>query len=179
MTDILQKAAKEPVASAALAIAILGAATILGAWYFQYGLGLQPCPLCLEQRYAYYFAIPLAVLAALGVSVGASRKAIVAAFIVIALGMLWNAGLGAYHAGVEWKFWPGPSTCAAAGSLNPADILDALDRPIHPPSCEDAAWRLAGISMAGYNALISAGLAGISLLAAFAPRTGDDLGRND
>src|SRR5439155_569511 len=53
-----------PVAAAAIAIAAVGAATILGAWFFQYALGLRPCPLCLEQRYAYYFAIPLAVVAA-------------------------------------------------------------------------------------------------------------------
>ncbi len=85
-----------------------------------------------------------------------------------------------YHAGAEWKFWPGPSTCAAAGGLNAGDLLDALNKPIHPPSCEDAAWRMFGISMAGYNAVISAGLAALSFLAAFAPRTtGDDLGRND
>src|SRR5690606_354239 len=95
VTDILQKIAREPVAAAAMGIAFLGAATILGAWYFQYVLGLQPCPLCLEQRYAYYFAIPLAILVMLGASVGASRKVLIAAFAVIALGMLWNAGLGA------------------------------------------------------------------------------------
>src|SRR4051795_13358391 len=55
-----------PVTTAALAIALIGAVTIAGAWFFQYGLGLKPCPLCLEQRYAYYFAIPLAVMVALG-----------------------------------------------------------------------------------------------------------------
>src|SRR5262245_33379204 len=99
MTGFTQAVEKQPVHFAALAIAGLGAATILGAWYFQYVLGIQPCPLCLEQRYAYYFAIPLAVLALLGLSVGASRKVMVAAFVVIALGMLWNAGLGTYHAG--------------------------------------------------------------------------------
>ena len=51
-----------PLVSAAVAIAVVGAATVLGAWFFQYGLGLKPCPLCLEQRYPFYFAIPLAVL---------------------------------------------------------------------------------------------------------------------
>ena len=65
-----------PVAAAAIAIAAVGAATILGAWFFQYALGLKPCPLCLEQRYAYYFAIPLAVMVLVGDKVGASRKVI-------------------------------------------------------------------------------------------------------
>src|SRR4029453_12312634 len=93
-----------PVASATIAIAAVGAATILGAWIFQYGLGLQPCPLCLEQRYAYYFAIPLALMVLVGDQVGASRKVLFAALVAIALGMLWNAGLGVYHSGIEWKW---------------------------------------------------------------------------
>ena len=80
-----------PVASAAIAIAAVGAATILGALILQYGLGLQPCPLCLEQRYAYYFAIPLALMVLVGDQVGASRKVLFAALVAIALGMLWNA----------------------------------------------------------------------------------------
>ena len=108
-TDMIRA---RPVAAAALAIAVVGAATILGAWFFQYGLGLKPCPLCLEQRYAYYFAIPLAVMVALGDQAGASRKVLLAALIAIALGMLWNAGLGVYHSGVEWKWWEGPQECS-------------------------------------------------------------------
>src|SRR5437868_10817005 len=82
-----------PVASAAIAIAVTGAATILGAWILQYGMGLQPCPLCLEQRYAYYFAVPLAVMVAVGDQAGASRKVLLAAVVAIAAGMLWNAAL--------------------------------------------------------------------------------------
>lgn len=161
---------------AALLASVMMLAT---AHLFEY-FGYQPCLLCLKQREVYWAAIAVAVAA-----IAARRllKGVAAAVLVsdVLLGLVFLTGMvvAVYHAGAEWKFWPGPSTCAAAGSLNPADILDALDKPIHPPSCEDAAWRLAGISMAGYNALISAGLAGVSLLAAFAPRTGDDLGRND
>src|ERR1700681_4815206 len=93
-----------PIATAAIAIAIGGAATILGAWFFQYGLGYMPCPLCLEQRYAFYFGVPLAVLVWLGESVGASRKVLLLALFAIAAMMIWNPGLSTYHAGVEWKF---------------------------------------------------------------------------
>ena len=156
-----------PLAAAAIAIAVVGAAAILGAWFFQYGLGLKPCPLCLEQRYAYYFAIPLAVMAALGDQVGASRKVLMAALVVIALGMLWNAGLGVYHAGVEWKWWLGPQECSgplddfgSAGSL-----MDKL-KSISIVRCDDAAWRFLGLSLAGYNALISLFLAIIAAWAA-------------
>ena len=99
--------ASRPVLAAAVAVAVVGAATILGAWFFQYGLGIKPCPLCLEQRYAYYFAVPLAAMVALGDQAGASRKVLLGALIAIAAGMLWNAGLGVYHSGVEWKLVAG------------------------------------------------------------------------
>src|SRR5262245_42165806 len=88
-----------PVAAAATVVAVVGAAAILGAWFFQYGLGLKPCPLCLEQRYPYYFAIPLAVMVLAGDHAGAKRKVLMLALAAIALLMLWNAGLGVYHAG--------------------------------------------------------------------------------
>ena len=69
----------EPAKLAATLVLLLGLATIGGAWFFQLVIGLPPCPLCLEQRYAYYFAIPLAALVLLGLSFGASRKVLVAA----------------------------------------------------------------------------------------------------
>ena len=90
------------------------ARAILGAYFFQYVLGLPPCPLCLEQRYAYYVSMPLAAMILLGVSVGSSRKVLMLALLAIAVAMLWNAGLGVYHSGVEWHWWPGPQDCSGA-----------------------------------------------------------------
>src|SRR6059058_3024468 len=92
---------QEPIALAAAGVAALGLAAILGAYFFQYVVGLPPCPLCLEQRIAYYVSIPLAALIMLGVSVGASRKVLMLALVAIAVAMLWNAALGVYHSGVE------------------------------------------------------------------------------
>ena len=139
-----------PVASAAIAIAVVGAAAILGAWFFQYGLGLKPCPLCLEQRYAYYFAIPLALMVALGDHFGASRKVLTAALVAIALGMLWNAGLGVYHSGIEWKWWAGPQECSGAlDSLGvPGGLLNQL-QSISVVRCDEAAWRFLGLVARG------------------------------
>jgi len=152
-----------PVSSAAIAIAVVGAVTILGAWFFQYGLGLKPCPLCLEQRYAYYFAIPLAVMVVLGDHAGASRKVLLAALIAIALGMLWNAGLGVYHSGVEWRWWQGPQECSGAlDDLGSGGLLNKL-QSITVVRCDEAAWRFLGLSLAGYNALISLVLAAIAI----------------
>ena len=168
MTDITTDMIRtRPVAAAAIAIAAVGAATILGAWFFQYGLGLKPCPLCLEQRYAYYFAIPLAAMVALGDQVGASRKVLLAALIAIALGMLWNAGLGVYHSGVEWKWWAGPQECSGAlEGLGSAGALANRLESFNVVRCDDAAWRFLGLSLAGYNALISVALAAIAAWAA-------------
>jgi disulfide bond formation protein DsbB len=158
-----------PVASAAIAIAVAGAATVLGAWFFEYALGLKPCPLCLEQRYAYYFAIPLAVMVLLGDHVGASRKVLFAALVAIALAMLYNAGLGVYHSGIEWKWWAGPQECS--GPLDdlstPGGLLERLES-ISVVRCDEAAWRFLGLSLAGYNALISLALAAIAACAAAA-----------
>jgi disulfide bond formation protein DsbB len=158
-----QLARNRPIAAAAIAVAVGGLATILGAWIFQYGFGYKPCPLCLEQRYPYYFAIPLAALVVLGESVGSSRKVLIAALAVIVAGMLWNAGLGAYHAGVEWKLWAGPRDCSGAleGLGSASDLLGRLDR-VNVVRCDEAAWRFLGISLAGYNVLISLALAAIA-----------------
>jgi disulfide bond formation protein DsbB len=156
-----------PMAAAALAIAVVGAAAILGAWFFQYVVGLKPCPLCLEQRYAYYFAVPLAVLVVLGDQFGASRKVLIAALIAIAAGMLWNAGLGVYHAGIEWGWWPGPQECSGTGaSVGPAGSLVKQLESFSVVRCDEAAWRFLGLSLAGYNALISLALAAIAAYAA-------------
>ena len=151
-----------PLAAAAMAVAAVGTAAILGAWFFQYGLGLKPCPLCLEQRYPYYFAIPLAVLVLLGDQYGASRKVLVAALAVIALGMLWNAWLGVFHSGVEWKWWPGPQACSGApDSLGGGGLLERL-KTVTVVRCDEAPWRFLGLSLAGYNALISLALAAVA-----------------
>ena len=155
-----------PVASTAIAIAVTGAAAILGAWIFQYGMGLKPCPLCLEQRYAYYFAVPLAVMVAIGDQAGASRKVLLGALVAIAVGMLWNTALGVYHSGIEWKLWAGPQECSGSGSgLDTARGLAEQLQSVNVVRCDEAPWRFLGLSLAGYNALISLLLA---LVAAWA-----------
>jgi disulfide bond formation protein DsbB len=152
LADTLQA---RPIAAAAVAVAVGGAATILGAWFFQYVLGYLPCALCLEQRYVYYFGIPLAVLIVLGEQVGASRKVLLLALLAVTAGMIWNTGLSTYHAGVEWKWWPGPRDCSGPlDSLSGGGLLRDL-QSIHVPRCDDAAWRFLGISLAGYDAVIS------------------------
>jgi disulfide bond formation protein DsbB len=157
----------ERMKTATYLIIIGGALTIGGAWFFQFVLGYEPCPLCLDQRIAYYVSIPLAVLIALGAEYGASPKVLTLALIAIAAAMIFNAGLGVYHSGVEWKWWAGPSDCSGPlNSLGSAGgLLKKLDE-IHIARCDDAAWRFLGLSLAGYNAIISAALGLIALYGA-------------
>ena len=167
----LDRIRSEPIASAAAAIALIGLATILGAYLFQYGLGYRPCPLCLEQRYAYYFAIPLAAMVMLGMSVGSSPKVMLLAFAAIAAAMLWNAGLGAYHSGVEWQWWEGPKDCSGpVSNFGQAGGLADLIQNTRVIRCDEAAWRFLGLSLAGYNVLISALMAALALWAIAAER---------
>lgn len=147
----------------AAAVAIVGALSILGAYYFQYVVGLAPCPLCLEQRAAYYISIPLAALLWLGAGYGASRKVMIAGFAVIAAAMLWNAGLGVYHSGIEWKWWPGPSECSGSlGDIGGRGGLMGQLRDVSVVRCDEAAWRFLGLSLAGYNVLLSLGLSALA-----------------
>jgi disulfide bond formation protein DsbB len=161
--DYLAVARKEPERTAAALIAVIGLLTIGGFFYFQYVLGYPPCPLCLDQRNAYYICVPLAALLWLGSGYGASRKVMIAGFAVIAAVMLWNTGLSAYHAGVEWKFWPGPIDCS--GPINnfgsAADLMKRLQN-IRVVRCDEAAWRFLGVSLAGYDVLVSLALSGVA-----------------
>lgn len=148
-----------PAASAALVVAGSGAATILGAYFFQYVLGYLPCPLCFEQRIPYYIAIPLALLLALAALWSVPRPVVIGGLLLLGLVMVVSMGLGAYHAGVEWKWWPGPADCSGplTGVGSAGDLLQRMQSQT-VVRCDDAAWRFLGISLAGYNALISLAL---------------------
>ncbi len=155
-------------APAALAIAAIGAATILGAYFFQYVVKLVPCPLCLEQRIPYYVAIPLALIVALAAATKAPPSLLRLGLLLLALIMLVGAGLGVYHSGIEWKLWVGPTDCTGDVSALGGDLL----RKIQTTSvvrCDEAQWRFLGLSLAGYNVLISLFLAAVALVAALRP----------
>ena len=153
--------------AAALAAFVLGLATILGALGSEHIGGLYPCELCLEQRLAYYWGLPiLAVVLVLWRQlpwpVWAAGLAVVAAIFV------WGTYMGVYHAGVEWGFWAGPTACSGLGEgLDLGDLTDlnAL-APIVP--CDEVQFRFLGLSLAGYNALISLAIVGLLVSAIIA-----------
>jgi disulfide bond formation protein DsbB len=155
--------AANPALTAALAIAVIAAATLAGAWFFELVLDIRPCPLCLEQRYAYYLAFPLGFLVALAASRQAPRPLLLAGLVILGLAALGNAWLGGYHAGVEWGFWQGPTDCTGpVGNLGSAgDLLKRLDT-VKVIRCDEVQWRFLGLSLAGYNVLISLLMAAIA-----------------
>ena len=152
-----------PALTAAFAITAIAAATLAGAWFLQLALDIRPCELCLAQRYAYYLVVPLAALIALAAATDAPRGALVAGLAIIAVATLGNAGLAAYHAGVEWGFWQGPTACTGpVGNLGSAgSLLQRLDA-VKVVRCDEVQWKFLGLSLAGYNVLISLLMAAIA-----------------
>lgn len=151
-----------PAMTAALAILVVALATIAGAWFFQLVVGLQPCPMCLEQRYAYYTIIPLSALVAISSIRGSPRGVLLFGLVLLGLIALASAVFGTYHAGVEWGFWQGPTSCTGSlPNFGSGGLLDQLDKVKVVP-CDVVQWRFLGISLAGYNALISLLMAGIA-----------------
>jgi disulfide bond formation protein DsbB len=130
-------------------------ATILGAWAFEYA-GYLPCELCLKQRFAYYTAVPLSLLIAL---LGANSP-IILRYGLWALGLIMLAScvFGIYHSGVEWKFWQGPTTCTGGGSFA-GGLPDLTKKAV---MCDQPAIRILGLSLAGWNAVISAATSGFA-----------------
>ena len=143
----------------ALVVLLVAAATIAGALASQHVFGLVPCKLCLWQRWPYYVGLPLAALT-IAAPGGAPRRI---GLVLLALLFLASAGLAAYHAGAEWAFWPGPSDCG--GGVAPVGSVDDLLKGIESTrvvSCTEAAWRFLGLSLAGWNAIVSLGLAALA-----------------
>ncbi|PLT96153.1 disulfide bond formation protein B [Sinorhizobium medicae] len=149
----------------ALLVTIGMAATVGIALGFEHFGGYIPCALCLLQRDPYYYGIPLGVAAVLTSALKLPSWTTRTLLLIIGILMLIGAGLGVYHAGAEWHFWEGPSTCATTAqgvSSDVGDLLGDLDAK-HAPSCTDAALRVFGLSFAGWNVVASLVLAAIAL----------------
>ncbi|ASY57967.1 disulfide bond formation protein B [Sinorhizobium sp. CCBAU 05631] len=149
----------------ALVVTLGMAATVGGALGFEHIGGYIPCALCLMQRDPYYYGIPLGLVAIVASVLKLPAWTTRALLGTVGVLMLVGAGIGVYHAGAEWHFWEGPSTCATTAqgiSSNVGDLLGDLDAK-HAPSCTDAALRVLGLSFAGWNVIASLILAAIAL----------------
>ena len=152
--------------AAYLLLAALASGAMLATAHVFQRFGYEPCLLCLRQREVYWTALPLA-LSGMAVLRREPGSGPVAALLLSAV-FLFSFVVAGYHAGVEWRWWPGPETCAAGGSVD-AGGLDAFlqGATVRNLRCDEAAWRMLGLSMAGWNALVSLGLAALGVLAAF------------
>jgi disulfide bond formation protein DsbB len=150
---------------AAFGVLVMAFATIAGAWVFEWA-GYAPCELCLMQRWAYYAGVPLAALTAF---IAARGPQGLARAMFLALALLFAASMvfGAYHAGVEWGFWPGPSGCtgALARAESMQDFLRQLET-VKVVRCDAVAIRILGLSLAGWNAVVSAAMTGLAMIGA-------------
>ena len=122
-----------------------------GAYVSQYGFGLYPCEMCWWQRWPHFAAVGFALLA----FVAAPQRLWTA---VAAIAILASGAIGLFHAGVEYGWWPGITSCAVVSGGGSGNALeDIMNTPL--VRCDEPAWTLLGISLAGYNFLISSAAA--------------------
>nr|WP_187969290.1 disulfide bond formation protein B [Aquibium microcysteis] len=156
---------RQVLAASFLAIAMAG--VVGSALLFEHVGGYIPCKLCLEQRMPYYIGAPVMIAAALAAALRLPGVVTRGLILLGALLMTWGLAMGIYHSGVEWAWWPGPTDCGVvAGAPAGGNLLDSLNTVI-PPSCDEAALRILGLSLAGWNAIASLILAAIGYRAAF------------
>jgi disulfide bond formation protein DsbB len=160
----MQMNVNEPMpSSTATNAALVGLAmalVVVTALAFEHIGGYIPCKLCLEQRTPYYLGAPLMLLAALS-SHKQWPECLTRGLLAIGgLLMAYGLAIAIFHAGVEWSWWAGPTDCAAAATNVTTDANDLLNdlNALTPPSCDKAALRILGLSMAGWNVPASFGL---------------------
>jgi disulfide bond formation protein DsbB len=145
----------------AAGLGALSAALLLGALGFQYLDRLPPCEMCLWQRWPHLAAAMVGILGGGALAAGLLGRGLARPLAVLtALLVAASGAIAVYHAGVEWHWWPGPSQCTGS-AFKLSGTLD-LNAPV--VMCDRAAWRLFGLSLAGYNAIISLGAAGFGLM---------------
>jgi disulfide bond formation protein DsbB len=139
-------------------LVLLGSLAVIGsALLFQYAGGLQPCELCLLERWPYYTAIPLALVA---LAAAGQRALAVVVIALIALLFVASTALAAYHVGVEQHWIAGPTACTGGSSgAHSVEDLKARLMGQQPVQCDVVQWSLFGVSLAGFNLLTSLALA--------------------
>lgn len=129
--------------------------------------GLKPCHMCLQQREVYWATVGISAIALAASATRIGRRAPRTASLLLAIAFAYGAYLAGYQAGAEWKWWSEPATCEAAGGVSYAQLQALVaGAPGASPSCDKAAWVFLGLSMAGWNFLISVVLVAFSLAAA-------------
>ena len=148
----------------AIGLGALSAVLLLGALGFQYLGRLPPCEMCLWQRWPHLGAAIVGLLGGGAIAAGMLGRGVARPLAILtALLVALSGVIALYHAGVEWHWWLGPSQCTGSAFK----YTGSLDLNAPAVMCDRAAWRLFGLSLAGYNAIISLGAAliGLSVIA--------------
>lgn len=146
-----------------LLLMLASAGTLLAALFFQYVVGLAPCVLCIWQRWPY---VAVLALGAAALALGRGRGLRAALLALSGLVLLAGAGIAFFHVGVEQQWWAGTPGCGVTATAGSVDALRAQILAAPVVRCDQVSWSLFGISMAGYNVLISAALAVFAFAAA-------------
>lgn len=149
-------------------VAFLSSALMLAiAHAFETFGHLAPCHLCLKAREVYWVAGTVGLIGAVLQRTPLWPRLRLPVNLLLGAIFLYGTGLAAFHAGVEWKWWPGPTTCTGSGAASAVNLSAMLDGSlkVKPPMCDKAAWVFLGLSMAGWNALVSLKLTVWSVLA--------------
>ncbi len=149
----------------AFPIFVLAASAVVlgGALLSQYWGGLAPCELCLKERWPWTAAIVISFVAAMT----GSRRALPQVGLLLALVFAVGSALAFYHVGVEKHWFQGPSACTASGTPTTLEALKAQLLHQQPVRCDEPAWSLFGISLAGWNLVASLAMTGICLVMFF------------
>ena len=149
--------------TSALFLLLASVGSLLAAFFFQYVIGLQPCILCIWQRWPYAIVI---VLAALTLATVRSARLKAALLALCGVALLIGGGIAVFHVGVEQHWWTGTPGCGVPATANSLEEMRAQIMAAPVVRCDQVAWSLFGISMAGYNILISLALAAVALISA-------------
>ncbi|HEY0833490.1 MAG TPA: disulfide bond formation protein B [Azospirillum sp.] len=147
----------------ALLLALASAGVLAAALVFQYGFGYQPCVLCIWQRWPY---VAVVVFAAVTLMFPRMRGVGDALLVASGFALLANAGIAAYHVGVEQQWWAGTSGCGAPAAAASIEELRARILAAPVVRCDEVQWSLFGVSMAGYNVVLSLAMAAFAFASA-------------
>jgi disulfide bond formation protein DsbB len=145
--------------TASLFVTLAAAGLLATVFVMEYGFGVAPCSLCLLQRWPHGAVIPLGIVAFLPVISDNGRRVLL---LLCAVAFATTAGIGIYHVGVEEGIFAGPSACSGGITGNSIEELRRKLMAAPVIRCNEVAWSLFGISLAGYNVLASTVLAGFS-----------------
>lgn len=142
----------KPIGVASLLV-LISAGVLTSVYLSQYWGGLKPCNLCIYQRVAWWIVCGLGLLA-----FGFAQYPRLWSALVYLCGLILVVGgsVAAYHVGIEQHWWPGPASCTGGGVM-PTSLEDLKARNLDAPValCDQVSWSLFGISMAGYNTILS------------------------